>query len=105
MKRLFLVVLISLSLNVQATNYYVSTSGNDANNGTSPSTPWKTIAKVNNRTFLPGDFILFRRGNMWREQVTLKSSGVAGNPITFGAYDTGPRPIINGADVIYGWTN
>lgn len=29
------------------TNYYVSSSGNNANNGTSPSTPWQTVAKLN----------------------------------------------------------
>jgi len=27
--------------------YYVASNGDDSNNGTSPSNPWKTIAKVN----------------------------------------------------------
>jgi hypothetical protein len=39
-----------------AATYYVdATNGNDANNGTSESTPWKTIAQVNASTFNPGD--------------------------------------------------
>jgi hypothetical protein len=31
-----------------ATNYYVATTGNDSNNGTSPSTPWLTLQHANN---------------------------------------------------------
>ena len=32
-----------------------TTNGNDANNGLSQATPWKTIAKVNASRFNPGD--------------------------------------------------
>jgi len=45
-----------------ATYYVYATNGNDRNNGTSPSTPWKTIAKVNASRFQPEDQILFKRG-------------------------------------------
>ena len=45
-----------------ATYYVYATNGNDRNNGTSPSTPWKTIAKVNASRFQPGNKILFERG-------------------------------------------
>ena len=31
-----------------ATNYYVAATGNDSNNGTSPSTPWLTLQRANN---------------------------------------------------------
>ena len=41
------------------TVYYVSNSGSDSNNGTSTSTPWKTIAHVDAHTFNPGDSVLF----------------------------------------------
>jgi hypothetical protein len=37
-----------------ATYYVDATNGNDANSGLSPSTPWKTIAKVNASRFNPG---------------------------------------------------
>jgi parallel beta-helix repeat protein len=30
------------------TNYYVATNGNDSNNGTNPSTPWRTLQHANN---------------------------------------------------------
>src|SRR5262249_55044824 len=47
--------------------FYVSPTGNDANNGTDPLTPWKTLAKVNATVFAPGDTILFQRGGEWHE--------------------------------------
>jgi hypothetical protein len=65
--------------------------------------PGGTIAKINSSTFLPGDFILFRRGDTWREQLTIPSSGTASSPITISAYGSGAKPIFNGADVITSW--
>lgn len=77
--------------------YYVdATSGNDANNGLSPSTPWKTMDRVNAFPFVPGNRILFKRGEHWYHQITPARNGSAGNPITYGAYGTGNRPIIHG---------
>jgi hypothetical protein len=80
-----------------ATTYYVSSStGSDANNGTSASTPWQTIAHVNGQTFSPGDSILFKRGDVWNESLATASSGSSGNPIAFDAYGTGAAPNLTG---------
>jgi hypothetical protein len=89
-----------------AATYYVdSVAGNNANAGTSSASPWQTIAKVNSSTFNPGDSILFKAGDTWREQVVVPSSGASGNPITFGSYGTGALPIINGSNIVTGsWT-
>jgi hypothetical protein len=58
-----------------ATTYYANaTNGNDTNNGISPSTAWKTIAKVNSSKFLPEDQILFKRGEVWRDKLVVPSS-------------------------------
>jgi parallel beta-helix repeat protein len=85
--------------------YYVSvSSGNDSNNGTSISTPWKTIAKVNSSTLQPGDQVLFKRGDVWREQLIVPSSGTQNSPILFGTFGTGNTPTISGADTVTGWT-
>jgi peptidoglycan hydrolase-like protein with peptidoglycan-binding domain len=85
--------------------YYISNSGNDSNNGTTLSTPWKTIAKVNSATFKAGDSILFERGGTWRETLTMFSSGNANNYIKFEAYGTGEKPKIYGSSIATGWTN
>ena len=99
--------LMILAAPAWATIYYVSRSdGGDNFNGTEQTHttgstgPWKTIAKVNAGSFRPGDFILFKRGDTWREQLTVPGSGGAGNPITFGAYGSGARPIISGATLL-----
>jgi len=81
-----------------ATTYYVdATNGNDNNDGLSQSTAWETIAKVDSSTFQPGDSILFKKGETWRESLTVPSSGTSGSPITFGAYGSGGKPKILGS--------
>ena len=78
------------------TVYYVSNSaGNDSNSGVSVGSPWKTLGKVNRETFLPGDIVLFKRGDRWNEALTPPTSGETGKPILYGAYggEKG-RPII-----------
>ena len=80
-----------------ATTYYVSSStGNDANSGTSASAAWQTIGHVNGQTFQPGDSILFERGDVWNESLIPPSSGSSGSPITFDAYGSGPAPNLTG---------
>ena len=82
-----------------------ATNGNDANAGVSQTTPWKTIAKVNASKFNPGDQILFKMGETWREQLTVSYSGSSGNPITFGAYGSGNKPKILGSVDLSGSSN
>ena len=56
--------------------YYVDASGgNDANNGLSSSAAWKTIAKVNGVSLAPGDTVLLKRGEVWREAFRPTSNG------------------------------
>ena len=98
-------LLLISSLCFGATFYVDSTDGNDNSGGLSSTAAWKTISKVNQSQFQPGDFILFKRGKIWREQLIVKSSGSPGSPITFGAYGVGNGPIISGADILKNWNN
>ena len=84
--------------------YYVSNTGNDALDGLSPLNAWRTIAKVNATSFVPGDRIGLKAGNMWREILTVPSNGGVGSPIVIGKYGSGAKPILNGSNVITGWT-
>jgi len=95
----------SLTLTVEpcnwtATFYVDSAAGADSNSGTSESAPWKTIAKVSATPFAPGHRILFKRGSVWREQLTVPSSGLPGQPILFDAYGSGAAPVISGANLV-----
>src|SRR3990170_3505599 len=107
-RSLFLLVLpfLLFAVNGWGAIYYVDqTSGNDSNSGTSTGSPWKTISKVNSASLSSGDYILFKRGEVWRVgEIVVPSSGSVGNPITFGAYGTGANPVINGANIFSSWT-
>jgi len=89
------------------TTYYIDgDKGSDDFSGFSPTTPWKTIAKVNAASLDPGDIVYLRTDDTWRELLTVPTSGSAGLPITFTKYDStgesGADPIISGADLLKG---
>jgi len=87
------------------TTYYVDAiGGNNANNGVSTETPWQTLGRVSSARFSPGDQILLKRGAVWREELTVPSSGSASDPIIIGAYGTGDYPTISGSDVVTSWS-
>jgi len=100
---LFIGILLIFSTGY-ATDYYVKNGGNDDLDGLSDANAWATIAKVNATAFNAGDNIYFNKGDEWREQLTIPSSGSSGSPITFNAYGSGADPIINGADLVSTWT-
>lgn len=54
--------------------YYISPQGSDTNSGNSPDQAWKSILKVNQIDFEPGDHILFEGGNSFTGTVQLKAS-------------------------------
>lgn len=88
---------------VSGTYFVDDISGNDGGAG-NYAAPWKTVSKVNGRTFSAGDKILFRRGGVWREQLTAPSAGTGGNPIVFGSYgDNEDSPEITGANLATGF--
>ena len=98
---IFILFAVCTSSTGWSTIYYVdSRNGNDGNSGISQDFPWKLIGKVNASQFQPGDQVLFKRGEIWRETLSPQSAGVADNPIKFGAYGTGLNPTISGANSI-----
>jgi len=84
-----------------AATYYVNErSGRDTNSGLSPRAAWRTLDRVNHAALQPGDFVLLKRGEVWHETLALPASGSEGNPIRFGAFGLGPRPVISGSDPV-----
>lgn len=77
--------------------YYIdATDGDDGAAGTSASTAWQTIAKVNATAVNAGDQYLFQRGETWtNERLIPSAAGTAANPVVFGAYGTGADPVID----------
>jgi len=78
-----------------AATYYVdSTRGKDGNPGTQ-SAPWRTVAKVSSSALKAGDVVNFKSGCAWDELLS-PATGASGNPVVYGAYGTGNRPVIRG---------
>lgn len=89
------------------TIYYVdAVAGNDANNGTSVLTAWKSVAKVTSLEFgmSTGTMICFKRGQTHYGNLKILKSGTASAPIIVDAYGTGTAPIISGNILLTGWT-
>ena len=82
------------------TTYYVDAeNGNDANDGTTPETAWKTLTKASSiRKMTEGGSILLKAGCVWNgEQLEVRNAeGTAENPIVIGSYGEGAKPVING---------
>lgn len=86
-----------LSLQLHATNYYIDNlNGNDSSPGLSVDKAWKSLAKVNAKTFLPGDSILFKSGGIWVGRLYPGGSGSSGNPIVIDKYGGVERPLFDG---------
>ena len=103
---LFLLTFLFLSFTTTARTYYLSSSsGSDYNSGTDPSSPWQSINKINSISLQPGDNVLFKRGDTFYGGLKISNSGTSGNPITFGAYGSGNKPILTGFTSVSSWTN
>ena len=90
-----LVVLCFSTVLFPQTVYYVSPTGNDANDG-SIATPWKTIQKAAN-TVTAGSTVNVRAGT-YTEVVTINVSGSASGTITFQNYP-GETPVLDAASL------
>ena len=69
-----------------------------------PAVAWQTIRKINRESFSPGDSILFKCSETWRFQFIVSSSGASGDPIVFGAYGSGDKPVLSGSEIVSNWT-
>jgi len=81
--RFLLSCILLICIKANATPYYFSTSGNDANTGITAASPFKTLTKLNALVLKPGDSILFKCGDTFRGQINLNYSGTASLPIVF----------------------
>lgn len=101
--RLLIPILLLLSLQAvaQPKKYYISNTGNDANNGLTPATAWQTLSKINSfGSFVNFDSILFKSGEefkgwLWPTHSQLK----------FGRYGGTAKATISGLTTITGFTN
>jgi parallel beta-helix repeat protein len=96
-------VSITAERNGHLTYFVDNAGGSDANNGTSPATPFATIAKVNTLNLMPGQTVAFKAGDVWHEMLTISHSGAHGLPITYTSYGAGHQPVVDASDTVTGW--
>ncbi|KJH71449.1 discoidin domain-containing protein [Aliterella atlantica] len=82
----------------QGKTYYVDcTNGSDNNNGTTPSSAWKTLNPVNRWSnplkLNPGDSLLLKRGCSFKGPLNARWTGSSNAPIAFGAYGSSALPL------------
>lgn len=86
-----------------AVTYYIDAlAGSDSAAGTSTTSAWQTLTKVNATTFSAGDQILLHTGQSWSGQLHPLGSGTATAPIVISNYGGGVKPIINGGSLSSG---
>ncbi|MFG2501697.1 hypothetical protein ACGFSB_26235 [Streptomyces sp. NPDC048441] len=85
----------------KAATYYVDCQrGDDAAQGTSAGTAWRSLAKAGAHTYRPGEKLLLKRGTSCTGVLAPKGAGAAGAPVLIDAYGSGaakPRIQANGA--------
>lgn len=103
MKRLITctILLFCLSATAQNKSYYISHTGNDANDGLSIASAWQSLTNANNINLKPGDKILLEGGQTFAGIIQIDSSdgGTAANPVTISSYGTG-QAIINAINIV-----
>ena len=67
-------------------------SGDDARDGLTPQTAWRTFRNVRGRVLGPGERLLLKRGCVFRDELVVGAAGAPGNWAEIGAYGTGGRP-------------
>jgi Secretion system C-terminal sorting domain len=95
-KTLIAFLLLVFSTRGFGTTYYVSSTGEDSNPGTSIASAWATISKVNSSIFLPGDTLYFEGGQTFNGNIFLPATDAndPNNLFVISTYGTG-RATIN----------
>ncbi|MEK7782128.1 MAG: right-handed parallel beta-helix repeat-containing protein [Verrucomicrobiota bacterium] len=98
--RIVLSSLCCYHLTANATTYYVDGgSGDDSRRGTTPEHSWKSLQRVNQQIFQPGDQILLKAGTRYAGQLKPQGSGASREgrivPIVISSFGSGSRPRID----------
>jgi hypothetical protein len=105
MRKLLIILLLSINSVISATRYYVKNGGNDSAAGTSDEKAWAHHPWMSNwkgrAILVPGDIVYMKRGDTWSiatpssPYLTVGQSGRSGHPIKTTCYGpSGNKPVI-----------
>ncbi|MFC1752267.1 LamG-like jellyroll fold domain-containing protein [Thermoproteota archaeon] len=89
-------VTIDVSVAGSGNTHYVSTAGNDLNDGSIDS-PWATIQHA--ADIVAADDTVYVRGGMYHQEVIINTGGTPDAPITFSSYP-GETAILDGSQLV-----
>lgn len=93
---ILLITFSNISTKGVPTTYYInSKQGNDNNSGISKNEPFKSLVKLEQDIFKPGDSILFACGSEYKGGFIFECSGNKDNPIVIASYSTTPELILS----------
>lgn len=75
--------------------YYLSAGGDDAADGRSPTSAWRSLDRASRQQLLPGDRVLLQGGAIFPGMLYLDATdaGSAASPVTISSYGTGRATI------------
>lgn len=76
---------------VTGKTYYISSNGNDSNDGLAPKQAIRSLDRLNSMELQPGDAVLFRRGDLWRGAILTRPG------VSYSAYGKGEKPRLYGS--------
>ncbi len=84
---------------VQARDYYLSTSGNDAASGIAAASAWQTINRLNSADLQPGDRVYLEGGQIFTGPIIIEptDAGSAALPVRISSYGSGRATIEAGS--------
>jgi len=88
-------------------SYYLdSRNGLDSNDGLSPGTAWKTLARAGEITYKKGDKLFLKRGSVFMGKLTIRATGTPDNPVIITAWPENdtmlPSPVIDAKGYLAG---
>ena len=94
----WLVAALIVAARAEATDYYVNLAGSDLNQGTSPTAPWQTLARVNQHALRAGDRVYLAGNQIFSGTLAFDSADIGGavSPIFVSSYGTGRATIAAG---------
>ncbi|HEU0112139.1 MAG TPA: right-handed parallel beta-helix repeat-containing protein [Flavisolibacter sp.] len=89
------VFFFAFSLSAQTKSYYISSTGNDANDGLTKAAAWQSATKINAIDLQPGDSVFFEGGQTFTGPIQLQADdvGMATKPIVITSYGSGKAMI------------
>jgi Right handed beta helix region len=95
---LAILLLLASARPLAATDYFVRPNGHDEAQGTSTNAAWRSIERVNQARFLPGDRVRFEAGASFAGNLLLSAedAGTSNAPVVIGSFGEGRATILAG---------